>query len=221
MTASGAGLVQVFEDGDVRIVKVGPMGPYSNNAYIVRDVAAHAALLVDMPMEEGSLLAAIASEGGVQTVVATHWHLDHWTTYDAVREATGAPVLVGEAEVNVPEERIDRRVRDGEELRVGSVRVEVLHTPGHTPGSISLAVGRAVITGDTLFRGGPGKTFGFGDLETIISSIDARLLPLAPDTVVMPGHGPTTTIAEARSGRVEYRKHPKRPGFFGDVEWRR
>jgi glyoxylase-like metal-dependent hydrolase (beta-lactamase superfamily II) len=213
--------VQVFEDGDVRIVKVGPMGPYGNNAYIVRDTSARAGLLVDMPLEEGPLLDAIVAEGGVQTVVASHWHLDHWMTYDAVRDATGAPVLVGDAEVNIPEERIDGRLRDGEELRVGGIRIDVLHTPGHTPGSISLRVGKAVITGDTLFNGGPGKTFAFGDLETILASIDARLLPLPDATVVLPGHGATTTIAETRSGRDAYRRHPKPPGFFGNVEWRR
>jgi glyoxylase-like metal-dependent hydrolase (beta-lactamase superfamily II) len=82
-------------------------------------------------------------------------------------------------------------------------------------------VGQAVITGDTLFNGGPGRTFDFGDLETILASIDARLLPLPPGTVVLPGHGVNTSIAEARTGRDAYRRHPRPPGFFGDVEWRR
>src|SRR5450631_2428121 len=117
------------------------MGPYGNNAYVIRDTAAGAALLVDMPLDESPLLAAIAAEGGVQTVIATHWHPDHWMTYDAVRAATSAPVLVGEHEVNIPGERIDGRLSDGGEVRVGSVRVGVLHTPGHTVGSISLRVG--------------------------------------------------------------------------------
>jgi len=222
MTAQPAGIpTQVFEDGGIRILKLGPMGPYGNNAYIVRDTAAHAGLLVDMPLEERPLLDALAAEGGVQHVVATHWHTDHWMTYAAVRSATGAPVLVGEHEINIPEERIDGRLRDGQELRVGGIRLTVLHTPGHTPGSISLQVGRAVITGDTLFGGGPGKTFAAGDLETILGSIDAKLLPLPEGTLVMPGHGPTSTIAEARSGRSEYSRHPRPAGFHGDVTWRR
>jgi hydroxyacylglutathione hydrolase len=212
---------QLFEDGGIRILKLGPMGPYGNNAYIVRDTAARAGLLVDMPLEEGPLLEALAAEGGVQSVVATHWHMDHWMSYQAVRDATGAPVLVGESEVNVPEERIDGRLSDGQELRVGGIRATVLHTPGHTPGSISLRIGRAVITGDTLFGGGPGKTFAAGDLETILAAIDQHLLSLPDDTVVMPGHGATTTIAQARSGREEYRLHPRPAGFHGDVEWRR
>ena len=220
MTPTAPAPVRVFEEGATRILMVGPMGPFGNNAYIIRDVAGHAGLLVDMPLDEGPLLAAIAAEGGVQTVVATHWHQDHWMSYDAVRRATGAPVLVGEAEVNVPEDRVDGRLRDGQDLRVGGVRVTILHTPGHTPGSVSLRVGRAVITGDTLFGGGPGKTFARGDLETILAAIDAKLLPLPDATVVMPGHGGTTTIADARAGREEYRRHPRPRGFHGDVEWR-
>jgi hydroxyacylglutathione hydrolase len=78
-----------------------------------------------------------------------------------------------------------------------------------------------VITGDTLFGGGPGRTVASGDLETLLAAIDARLLPLAGGTIVLPGHGPTTTIAQARAGREAYRQHPKPPGFHGDVEWGR
>ena len=211
--------VTVREDGGVRIVQVGPMGPYGNNAYIVRDVGAGKSLLVDMPLDEGPLLAAIAAEGGVQQVIATHWHPDHWATYDAVRAATGAPVHVGAAEVNLAEERIDGRLEDGAEVRVGSIRVGIIHTPGHTPGSISLRVGGAVISGDTLFEGGPGKTFAAGDLETIIASIESRLLPLPPETVVLPGHGGSTTIERSRGGVAAYRRSPKPAGFHGDVEW--
>jgi glyoxylase-like metal-dependent hydrolase (beta-lactamase superfamily II) len=211
--------VTVREDGGVRIVQVGPMGPYGNNAYIVRDVIAGRSLLVDMPLDEGPLLAAIAAEGGVEQVIATHWHPDHWATYDAVRAATGAPVHVGAAEVNLAEERVDGRLDDGAEVRVGSIRIGVIHTPGHTPGSISLRVGGAVISGDTLFRGGPGKTFAAGDLETLIASIESRLLPLPSETVVLPGHGGPTTIEASRAGVAAYRQSPKPAGFHGDVEW--
>jgi glyoxylase-like metal-dependent hydrolase (beta-lactamase superfamily II) len=211
--------ITTFEDGDIRIVKIGPMGPYGNNAYVVRDVSAGSAVLVDMPLDEGPLLEAIAAEGGVKTVIATHWHPDHWMTYDAVRAATGAPVLVGSTEIRIPEERIDGRLDDGAEVPVGNARIAVIHTPGHTPGSISLRIGRAVITGDTLFAGGPGKTSARGDLETIMASITAKLLPLPAETFVLPGHGTTTTIAASRSGVAAYKRHPKPAGFFGDVEW--
>lgn len=212
---------QTFEDGDVRIVKVGPMGPYGNNAYIVRDLARGESLLVDMPLEEGILLDAIAADGGVRTVVATHWHPDHWMTYDAVRAATGAPVLVGAREIRIPEERIDGRLEDGATVSAGGLEIGVIHTPGHTPGSISLRIGRALISGDTLFDGGPGKTFAAGELEVLIRSIVERLHPLPDDTVVLPGHGASTTIGESRSQYAVYVRHPHPPGHFGDVEWLR
>lgn len=211
--------VTVIEDGGIRIVQVGPMGPFGNNAYIVRDVAAQRSLLVDMPLDEGPLLDALAAEGGVQMIIATHWHPDHWATYDAVRAATSAPVHVGSSEINIPPERIDGRLDDGAEVRVGSIRITVLHTPGHTPGSISLQLGSAVISGDTLFRGGPGKTFAAGDLEVIIESIESRLLPLPPDTRVLAGHGLATTIGESRRGVEAYRRSPQPRGFYGNVEW--
>lgn len=210
---------ETHDDGVVRIVKIGPMGPYSNNAYIVRDLASGASLLVDMPLEEKQLLEAIAADGGVRSIVATHWHPDHWMSYDAVRAATGAPVFVGDREINIAKERIDGTLADGDEVPVGSARVRVLHTPGHTPGSISLKVGRALISGDTLFDGGPGKTFAKGELETLIKSIVDRLHPLEDDTVVLPGHGASTTIGESRRQYAEYVRHPRPAGFFGDVEW--
>src|SRR5258708_6767150 len=172
-----------------------------------------------MPLEERVRRDAVAVEGGVRTIVATHWPPDHWMTYDAVRKATHAPVLVGDREIKIPAERIDGRVADGDEVKVGTTRVGVLHTPGHTPGSISLRVGRAVIAGDTLFDGGPGKTFAEGELETLIKSIVERLHPLADDTVVLPGHGASTTIGESRRQYAEYVRHPKPRGYFGDVEW--
>jgi glyoxylase-like metal-dependent hydrolase (beta-lactamase superfamily II) len=216
---SATQLVSTFEDGDVRVVKIGPMGPYGNNAYIVRDLSRGESLLVDMPLETSPLLEAIAADGNVRTIVATHWHPDHWMSYDAVRQATGAPVVVGDREINIDEARIDRRVADNEEVAVGGVRCTVLHTPGHTPGSICLRVGRALISGDTLFDGGPGKTFAAGDLETIIASITSRLHPLPEDVVVMPGHGANTTIGESRTQYAEYVRHPHAPGHYGDVEW--
>jgi glyoxylase-like metal-dependent hydrolase (beta-lactamase superfamily II) len=211
--------LSVFEDGDVRVVKVGPMGPYGNNAYIVRDLSRNESLLVDMPLETGTLLDAIAADGNVRQILATHWHLDHWMSYDAVRRATGAPVMVGDREINIDEARIDRRIADGDEVAVGATQCTVLHTPGHTPGSICLCVGRALISGDTLFDGGPGKTFAAGDVETIIASITARLFPLPDETVVMPGHGANTTIGTSREQHAEYVKHPAPPGYHGDVEW--
>jgi hydroxyacylglutathione hydrolase len=209
----------VYTEDSFSIVKVGPMGPYGNNAYLLHDAEAKDALLVDMPLEEQPLLEAIAEIGNVHQIVATHWHHDHWMTYDPVRKATNAVVLVGDKEVNIPAERIDKRLGHGDDVKVGSTRVTILHTPGHTVGSICLKIGRALISGDTLFQGGPGKTSAAGDLGIIVSSIVTHLLPLADETVVMPGHGVNTTIGDARHEHAEYLKHPWPADYYGDVEW--
>jgi glyoxylase-like metal-dependent hydrolase (beta-lactamase superfamily II) len=208
-----------YTEDDFSILKVGPMGPYGNNAYLLHDAGVNETLLVDMPLEEQPLLEAIAAVGNVRQIVATHWHRDHWMTYDPVRKATQAPVLVGEKEINIPEERIDGRLHHGQEVRVGTRHVTILHTPGHTPGSICLQIGRALISGDTLFQGGPGRTSASGDLQIIIDSIVTHLHVLHDDTVVMPGHGPNTTIAEAKREYTAYLTHPWPSDFHGDVEW--
>jgi glyoxylase-like metal-dependent hydrolase (beta-lactamase superfamily II) len=211
----------VYTEDDFSILKVGPMGPYGNNAYLLHDAGAKDALLVDMPLDEEPLLQAIAEFGNVHQILATHWHHDHWMTYDPVRKATNAPVLVGDKEIKIPEERIDKRVGHGDDVKVGSKRVTILHTPGHTPGSICLKIGRALISGDTLFQGGPGRTSAVGDLGIIVNSIVTHLLPLEEATVVMPGHGPNTTIGDAKREYAEYQKHPWPADFHGDVEWLR
>ncbi|MHB8619967.1 MAG: MBL fold metallo-hydrolase [Chloroflexota bacterium] len=208
----------VYTEDSFSVLKVGPMGPYGNNAYLLHDADANDTLLVDMPLDEAPLLAAIA-EVNVHQIVATHWHHDHWMTYDPVRKATQAPVLVGDREINIPRERIDGRLADGQEVKVGSKRVSILHTPGHTPGSICLKIGRALISGDTLFNGGPGRTAAAGDLPIIIESIVSRLHPLPEDTIVMPGHGDNTTIGDAKREYAEYVKHPHPPTYHGDVAW--
>jgi glyoxylase-like metal-dependent hydrolase (beta-lactamase superfamily II) len=210
--------MDIYREGDIEVVRIGPLGPYGNNAYIVADSAAKASVIVDMPAEGEKLLEALG-EGNVQAIVATHWHPDHWMSYDLVRGATKAPVYVHEAEVRIPPERIDARVADGQEIRVGSARIQVIHTPGHTPGSICLKLGRVLLTGDTLFPGGPGRTQTPEDLQTVVRSIAERLLRLEDDVLVWPGHGDTTTIGRARADYEQFAIRPHRPDLSGDVTW--
>ncbi|MFN8558819.1 MAG: MBL fold metallo-hydrolase [Dehalococcoidia bacterium] len=210
--------MEAYRDGDIEVVRLGPLGPWGNNAYVICDTSARESMIVDMPAEGEKILAALA-DARVAAIVATHWHNDHWMSYDVVRGATGAPVHVFESEVNVPPERIDVRVRDGQELRVGAARVRVVHTPGHTPGSISLLLGKVLLTGDALFPGGPGRTQTPEDLSTAVRSIVERLYPLPDDVLVWPGHGDTTTIGRSRLEYQVFAGRPHRPDLAGDVLW--
>jgi glyoxylase-like metal-dependent hydrolase (beta-lactamase superfamily II) len=209
---------QTFEDGALRLIKVGPLGPFANNAYAIADRKAGQAIVVDMPSQSARLLEAVRGLR-IVAVLLTHSHPDHWAESDEVKQATGAPVHCHPDERIIPADKIDRPLSDGDHLSVGAVSVMVLHTPGHTPGSCCFLVGRHLISGDTLFPGGPGRTNSADDLQRTIASITTSLYTLPDDTIVLPGHGDNTTIGRSRQEYAAFaaRSHP--PGLHGDVTW--
>ncbi|HXG42713.1 MAG TPA: MBL fold metallo-hydrolase [Dehalococcoidia bacterium] len=210
--------MQVYEDGALRLLRIGPLGPFANNAYVVADRQAGEAVLVDMPAEGERVLAAL--EGlRVTAIVLTHTHPDHWQSYELVKGATNAPVLCHPAEVIMPRERRDGELADGQELAVGSLRLKVIHTPGHTPGSCCFLVGRYLLSGDTLFPGGPGRSNSPQDLQQEIASITQKLYILPDDTLVLPGHGEGTTIGQSKREYAVFASRPHPPDLCGDVLW--
>lgn len=226
--------MEYYREGDITVIKVGPLRPFNNNAYVVADTAAREALLVDMPADadeedeksgaSGARVIAALSDTAlrgakVQQIVATHWHPDHWMSYDNIRAATSAPVAVYEHEIKVPAERIDKKVRDGEEIRCGSARLRVIHTPGHTPGSISLLMGKLLLTGDTLFNGGPGRTAAPPELLQEIESIVKRLYVLPEDVTVWPGHGDPTNLRQSKQEYAVFAAKQHAVDLCGDVVW--
>ena len=196
----------------VRIDRVITSGTFSldggtwdvdNNVWVVGDSAE--CIIVDAAHDAEAIAEAVGSRN-VVAVLLTHAHDDHIGVTNALRDATGAPCALHPADLKLwqrvyPASRPARDLADGEVVHVGGTRLEVLHTPGHSPGSCSFYAPElgAVFTGDTLFQGGPGATGrSFSDFPTIVASIRDRLLTLPPETVVHTGHGDTTTIgAEA------------------------
>ena len=210
--------METHDEGTFRIIEVGPLGPFDNNAYVIADPAAGAAAVVDMPAEAEKILEATAGLR-VGKILLTHTHPDHWLSYDLLKAATAAPVYCHPAEVQMPPERIDIPLADGQELMVGRVAVRVIHTPGHTPGSVCFLVGRYLIAGDTLFPGGPGHSDTPADLQQAIRSIVQRLYVLPDDTLVLPGHGDGTTIGASRRAHAVFASRPHPPDLCGDVLW--
>ena len=182
---------------DVRVDKL-VVGPFENNVFVVRCTRTGEAAIVDAANEH-DLLLDVSRATGVRRVLTTHGHWDHIQAVTALRDAgIDVGVAADDAEM-LPS--YDFVIADDDVVEVGALRLRTIHTPGHTPGSTSfLLEGHPLVfTGDTLFPGGPGNTSLPGaDFDTIIASIDRRLLTLPAHLLVLPGHGLDTTIgAEA------------------------
>jgi hydroxyacylglutathione hydrolase len=209
------------------IHEVLPVGWLACNCSVVGDPETRDAIVIDPGDEVERILAVIARHGlKVRALVNTHAHIDHVGGLRKLREATGAPVLMHADDLELyrmlevqaemigmpaplPTE-VDGLLRDGDALTWGKYRAEVMHTPGHTRGSLCLYLpaaegtrteGRKLFAGDTIFAGSIGRTdLWGGSLEQIMRSLHNRLLALPDDTVVYPGHGPATTIGQERQG---------------------
>ena len=189
-------LEQVWSDAAAEVHQI-VVGPMDNNVYILRCRRTGDAMLIDAANEHEALL-EICQRLGVRQVVETHGHWDHIQAVPAVREA-GISVAVTSADAGMLPS-YDLILDDDEILQVGDLRLRTLATPGHTPGSICFAVEgtNLLFSGDTLFPGGPGNTsFEGGDFDTIVTSIDRRIFAkFSPDTLILPGHGNSTTVGE-------------------------
>lgn len=183
-----------YQDAAVEVHRV-VVGPVENNVYIVRCRQSGDSVLIDAANEH-ELLLELCQALGVRRVVETHGHWDHIQAVEAVRDAGyGVAVTAADAAM-LPS--YDQILDDEAILEVGQLRIATIATPGHTPGSMCFAVEGTplLFTGDTLFPGGPGNTsFDNADFDTIIRSIEQRLFsPFAADTLVLPGHGASTTL---------------------------
>ena len=185
-----------WSDTGVEVHKV-VVGPVDNNVFVIRCTSTGEAVLIDAANEHERLL-ELCRGLGVRTVLETHGHWDHIQAIPAVRDAGYEVGVTAEDAAMLPS--YDYLLEDDTVIEVGRLRLHTLHTPGHTPGSMSFHVEGTplLFTGDTLFPGGPGATqYEGGDFPTIIRSIEERIFSrFEGSTVVLPGHGLDTTISD-------------------------
>ena len=188
-----------WADGRLEIHKV-VVGAYENNVFVLRCRETGDSVLIDAANEHERLL-ELCQRLNVRRVLETHGHFDHIGAVRAMREA-GYEVAVTKLDApKLADVGYDVFLDDAEVIEVGNLRLDAIHNPGHTPGSISFHVRGTplLFTGDTLFPGGPGNTsFPDADFDTIIRSIDDRLFTFPDTTIVLPGHGVDTTIGAER-----------------------
>ncbi len=210
---------EVYADDHVTVEMLMDVGPYGNNSYIIRPRDESVpATVIDIPTGFEVVAEAVGSRS-VERVIITHSHMDHTAGWDTMLESLGAPVLLGAEETDIEDGREYSRLEDGAEIAIGGATMRVIHTPGHTPGSISLLLGGVVFTGDTLFPGGPGASRTNELLQQEIASITSRLYELPPETMVLPGHGAGTTIGESIAEYEVFASKEHDPDLHGDVLW--
>ena len=190
-----------YEGPDVIVRKL-RVGDMENNTYVLEDPESHEALLIDGCFDAEKILAGLDG-ARIVAIVQTHGHFDHVQALPALKESLGVPVLAHPAEdYPVP---IDGSLDESQSIAFGNRSAKVLHTPGHTPGSICLVMDGHLISGDTLFPGGPGNTFGDPEaFRQIIGSVRDKLFTLPDETRVYPGHGDDTTIGNEKPHLEEW-----------------
>jgi glyoxylase-like metal-dependent hydrolase (beta-lactamase superfamily II) len=193
-----------YEDGRAEIHKV-VVGPMDNNVYVLRCKQTGDAVLLDAANEHDRLL-ELSKRLNVREVLETHGHWDHIQAVPEMRDAGYSVYVTQEDAGMLPS--YDELLTDDDVITVGRLKLHTILTPGHTPGSMCFLVeGSPVLfSGDTLFPGGPGNTtFPGGNFEQIIRSIDERLFAtLAPETIILPGHGDQSTIGDERPHLQEW-----------------
>jgi glyoxylase-like metal-dependent hydrolase (beta-lactamase superfamily II) len=203
------------------ILRTFPVGLLQCNCSVIGDPATREAIVVDPGDEIDKVLAALREEGlRCRAILNTHTHLDHVGANQALKEATGAKLMLHEADLPLYDRldaqaawmggllpaparaTVDELIHQGDRVTAGGLVAEVLHTPGHTPGSLCFHWGGAsplLLSGDTLFAGSIGRTdLWGGDFDQELESIRRRLFALDDQTRVIPGHGPETSIGRER-----------------------
>jgi hydroxyacylglutathione hydrolase len=206
----------IIEDKSLRIEKL-TLGPYETNAYVLVCMKTKESLVVDAPADAAAIIDALTNTSP-KYILLTHDHYDHTGVLVSLRSRLKVPLAAHEFssfQLKTPPEIL---LKDGDVIHLGKLKIDVLFTPGHTPGGLCFKVNKYLFAGDTLFPGGPGHTDMPESFEQIVESITKKIYCLPNDTMILPGHGDSTTVGQSKKEYAVFAAK-SHDSLYGDVTW--
>lgn len=210
-------MVVVAKDNSIQIERL-EMPPFGTNAYILTCQETQDSALIDAPAQASTLIDRLKGSNP-KYILLTHNHMDHIGALAELHATLKVPLVVHAADATNLPSTPDMLVDDGDIISLGNLKMEVLHTPGHTAGSLCFKVGQYLISGDTIFPGGPGKTRSPDAFKQVIQSITGKILTLPDEITLYPGHGEFTEVGSAREEFAIFSSRSHDPDLCGDVLW--
>ena len=210
-------MASVVGDENLQIERL-QLGPFSTNAYVLTCQQTKDSVVVDAPAKAGKIIESLKGTNP-RYILLTHSHMDHIGALSELRSKLRIPLAAHVADAGVLSPQPEIQLNNGDTVSFGNIKLKVLHTPGHTPGSLCFKTGKYLLAGDTIFPGGPGKTSSPANFQQIIKSITSQIFPLDDDTQVYPGHGNSTVLKKEKEEFAVFSSQPHNPTLCGDVLW--
>ena len=194
------------------------LGPFGTNSYIMTCLKTGDSVVFDAPGDAPKILGQL-QHTNPKYILMTHNHMDHTGALAELKSALNVPLGAHTADAGRLPIPADMLLDDGEAITFGNIRLAVMHTPGHTPGSLCFYTEGYLISGDTLFPDGPGKTGSPADFSQIVESLKNKIFILPDDTKVFAGHGNDTVLGKEKQAFEAFSARPHEPNLCGDVLW--
>ena len=207
----------IVQDADLKIERL-TLGSWEANAYLLTCPKTAESVIVDAPAAADVIMEKLKGTRP-RYVLLTHNHSDHTGASSELSTRLGIPGAGHRADFRHLSPPSGMVLADGDKVTFGNITLEVLHTPGHTPGSLCFRYGKYLLAGDTIFPGGPGRTWSPESFRQIVRSITEKILPLPDDTQLYPGHGGAAVLGEERKKIAAFAARPHHPEPYGDVNW--